>query len=95
MKKKNPCRDFDESSRFEVLGVRKRSFKKISCVLCTLYSMTVARDAITSEIKMKLWTWDKIRTEIRFSGSCVISGPMEGSLLEDTLAYLQIFQNPL
>jgi len=65
-------------------------------VVCTLYSATVAGDESTSGIKMKL---DGYRTRLGqrcgFSGSCVISGLMEGSLLGDVLAYLQIFRNPL
>jgi len=37
-------------------------------VVCTLYSVTVAGDVSTSGIKMKLWIWDKTRTEMRFFG---------------------------
>jgi len=43
-------------------------FFLISCVLCSLYSVTVAGDESTSRIKMKLWKWDKTRTEMRFFG---------------------------
>jgi len=35
--------------------------------------------------------WTRLGQRCGFSGSCVISGPMEGSLMGDVLAYLQIF----
>jgi len=62
---------------------------RVFSVLCTVYSVTVAGDErSTSGIKMKLWIWDKTRTEMRFLGSCVMRGTMEYCVLGDVLAYL-------
>jgi len=45
-------------------------FKKcrVYSVLFTLYFVTVTGDESTSGIKMKLWKWDKTRTEMQFFG---------------------------
>jgi len=81
------------SSRFQVPGVRKNGFK---IVVCSLHSVTVAGDESASGIKMKLWKWDKTRTEMRFFGVLGNKGAMEGSFIGDVLAYyFQIFRNPL
>jgi len=48
--------------------LRSQDIEKVVFKTCRVYSVTVAGDESTSGIKMKLWKWDKTRTEMRFFG---------------------------